>query len=97
MCKLAYLPTDLPAPRSNTGVVIQEEDELEDEVKPKPSEIENAQKPPDKKKQPVKIILPSLDKVLTHQDFVPNHRIFSVTVSLSVLEFKTQYHQIFCP
>ena len=54
---------DLPAPRSNLAGVIQEEDELEDEVKPKLSEIKNAQKPPNKKKQPVKITIPSLDKV----------------------------------
>ncbi|GFR59306.1 proline-rich protein PRCC-like, partial [Elysia marginata] len=52
----------LPVPRSTTRTVMQEEDELEDEVKPKAFEIENAQKPPDKKKQPVKITIPSLDK-----------------------------------
>ncbi|RUS81539.1 hypothetical protein EGW08_010709 [Elysia chlorotica] len=59
---------DLPAPRSNVKEAIQEEDELEEEVKPKQSEIENAQKPPDKKKQPVKITIPSLDKTDIDKD-----------------------------
>lgn len=40
------------------------EEELEDEVRPKASEISNAPKPPGKKsKQPVKITIPSLDEV----------------------------------
>lgn len=53
---------DLPAPRSVFAAAIQEEDELEEEVKPRAFEVENAQKPPEKKKQPVKITIPSLDK-----------------------------------
>ncbi|KAH9515253.1 hypothetical protein Btru_014009 [Bulinus truncatus] len=56
---------DLPAPQPLSASLSDTvEDELEDEVKPKAAEIANAQLPPNKKvKQPVKITIPSLNKV----------------------------------
>ncbi|KAI8792520.1 proline-rich protein PRCC [Biomphalaria glabrata] len=56
---------DLPPPQSKTiDLPDLVEDELEDEVKPKASEMAIAQQPPNKKsKQPVRIIIPSLNEV----------------------------------
>lgn len=51
--------TGLPAPRSVVGSVIEETDVLEEEVKPKASQIADVEKP-QKKKQPVKITIPAL-------------------------------------
>ncbi|CAG5134751.1 unnamed protein product [Candidula unifasciata] len=60
---------DLPAPQSRIYATVTEETDLEDEVKPKASEIANAPKPPSKKlKQPVKITIPSLDEEPDNED-----------------------------
>ncbi|GFN80572.1 papillary renal cell carcinoma (translocation-associated) [Plakobranchus ocellatus] len=59
---------DLPTPLSNVGTLINEEDELEDEVKPKPMEIENAQRPPKRIKQPVKITIPTLEETALEEE-----------------------------
>lgn len=54
---------DLPAPHSTSADIIAENDELEDEVKPKQSQMADLPKPPPKRgKQPVKITLPALEQ-----------------------------------
>ncbi|XP_005098263.1 proline-rich protein PRCC [Aplysia californica] len=56
---------DLPAPQVRPTLNADAdtvEDDLEEEVKPKAAEIASAPKPPGKKRQPVKITIPSLDE-----------------------------------
>lgn len=53
----------LPTPHATSADVIVEDDELEDEVKPKPSQVTDLPKPPPKRnKQPVKITVPALEQ-----------------------------------
>lgn len=53
----------LPAPHTINTDAIVEDDELEDEVKPKASQITDLPKPPPKRnRQPVKITLPALEQ-----------------------------------
>ncbi|BFY97508.1 hypothetical protein BsWGS_00548 [Bradybaena similaris] len=60
---------DLPAPQSRVYATETDEADLEDEVKPKASEIASAPKPPSKKpRQPVKITIPSLDEEPNDED-----------------------------
>lgn len=52
---------ELPAPKPGTSTVPQETDVLEEEVKPKPSQVADIVKPaPRKSRQPVKIKIPAL-------------------------------------
>lgn len=52
---------DLPAPKSSDITILDESDELEDEVKPKPSQVADLKKPEPKKiRQSVKITIPAL-------------------------------------
>ena len=55
-----YLKPGLPTPK-HAEAMIEETDELEDLVKPKPSQVADIVKPaPKKHKQPVKITIPAL-------------------------------------
>ena len=65
-CRHALLCTDLPAPKTLASSTSQAdgEDELEEEVRPKASQLADAPKPPPKKgKQPARIVIPALKQV----------------------------------
>ena len=54
----------LPAPHTTSTDVITENDILEEDVRPKPSQMTDLPKPPPKRnRQPVKITLPALEQV----------------------------------
>lgn len=71
---------ELPTPLNldNKFNINIEEEDLEEEVKPKAAEIENAPKPPGKKaKHPVKITIPALDQ--TPEDDQPKKKLSAST------------------
>ena len=62
-CVTKVYLSGLPAPKASTQNNKISDDLLEDEVKPKASQIADAPKPPVKKRQPVKISIPTIDSV----------------------------------